>query len=85
MTAQRDAALKAYQAALAQVSAAEIAQATSGGYVRVADKAVAPDAPLPDNKKWLNVAIALVVGFITGVIGAFAVEYFGKTAKKPEG
>jgi uncharacterized protein involved in exopolysaccharide biosynthesis len=85
LTAQRDAALKAYQAALAQLSAAEIAQATSGGYVRVADKAVAPDAPLPDNKKWLNVAIALVVGLIVGVIGAFAVEYFSKTAKKPEG
>ena len=85
LTGQRDAALKAYQAALARVSEAEIAQATPGGYVRVADKAVAPDAPLPDNRKWLNVVIALVVGFIVGVIGAFVVEYFSKTAKKPEG
>jgi len=84
LTGQRDAALKAYQAALARVSDAEIAQITSVGYVRVADKAVAPDAPLPDNRRWTNVAIGLVVGFIIGVIGAFAVEYFNKTARKPE-
>ena len=84
LTGQRNAALKAYQAALARVSDAEIAQITSAGYVRVADEAVAPDAPLPDNKRWINVAIGLVVGFIIGVIGAFAVEYFNKTARKPE-
>jgi capsular polysaccharide biosynthesis protein len=83
LTVQRDAALIAYQAALNRVSAAEIAQATSGGYVRVTDKAVAPDAPLP--RKWLTLVIALVAGFIVGVIGAFAAEYFGKTARKPEG
>jgi len=82
LTGQRDAALTAYQAAQAKVSAAEIAQTTSGGYVRVTDKAVAPDAPLP--RKWLPVVIALIAGLIVGVIGAFAVEYFGKTAKKPE-
>ena len=82
LTGQRDAALIAYQAALAKVSAAEIAQATPGGYVRVTDKAVAPDAPL--SRKWLTVVIALIAGFIIGVIGAFAVEYFGKTAKKQE-
>jgi uncharacterized protein involved in exopolysaccharide biosynthesis len=81
LTVQRDAALKAYQAALAKISDAEIAQATAGGYVRVADKAVAPEAPVSDSK-WLNVVIALVVGLIVGVIGAFAVEYF---SKKPQG
>ena len=82
LTGQRDALLNAYQAALAEISAAEIAQATPGGYVRVADKAVAPDAPLNDNRKWINVAIALVAGFIVSAIGAFAVEYF---SKKPQG
>jgi len=83
-TGQRDAALKAYQAALARVSDAEIARATSGNFARVADKAVAPEAPLSDNKKWLNVVIALVIGLVVGVIGAFAVEYFSKTARKPQ-
>lgn len=81
LTGQRDAALTNYRAALAKVSAAEIAQTTSGGYVRVTDKAVAPDAPLP--RKWLTLVIALIAGFSIGVIGAFAVEYFGKTARKP--
>lgn len=84
LTGQRDAALKAYQAALVKISNAEIAHATSGGYVRVADKALEPDAPLPDSKKWLNVIIALVIGLIVGVIGAFVIEYFNKTAKKTE-
>jgi uncharacterized protein involved in exopolysaccharide biosynthesis len=83
LTWQRDTALTAYQAAQAKVAAAEIAQTTSGGYVRVTDTAVAPDAPLP--RKWLTLVIALVAGFIVGVIGAFAAEYFVKTARKPEG
>lgn len=52
--------------------------------VRVAEVAVVPEQPVAP-RRVMNISIALVLGLVVGVFGAFGVEYFQKTVDKPEG
>lgn len=84
LLSQRDAALSAYQAALIKLTRAEMDKYNTGQYIRIVDKAVIPDYPLSDNKKWLNIIIAVILGFIIAVVAAFVLQYSKKSTKKPE-
>lgn len=65
----------------AEVKVATLAQ---GAVVRVAVVAVVPDSPVAP-RRVMNIGIALILGLVVGVFGAFGVEYLKKTGEKPEG
>ena len=59
----------------AEVRVATLAQ---DGVVRVAVVAVVPESPVAPRRA-MNIGIALILGLVVGVFGAFGVEYFQKT------
>ena len=54
------------------------------GKVIEPEVAVVPEQPVAP-RRVMNISIALVLGLVVGVFGAFGVEYFQKTGDKPEG
>jgi uncharacterized protein involved in exopolysaccharide biosynthesis len=81
---QMNAALTAYKSASSKLAQAEINQYSITQYVKVTDNAIIADSPLPDNRRWINVVIATVFGFIVAIILAFILEYFKNKTVKPE-
>jgi len=64
-----------YQTLSRKAEEARIAAQSEMGDVRLASRAAVPEKPVLPKKK-LNVAVAGALGLITGVFGAFALEYF---------
>ncbi len=62
--------------------AAEVKLATlvKDAVVRVAVVAAVPESPIEPHRV-LNIGIALILGLVVGIFGAFGVEYFQKTGK----
>jgi uncharacterized protein involved in exopolysaccharide biosynthesis len=49
--------------------------------IRVAELAVVPESPVAP-RRVMNIGIALVLGLVVAIFGAFGVEYFMKTGSK---
>ncbi|MCK4722438.1 MAG: hypothetical protein KAT75_03995, partial [Dehalococcoidia bacterium] len=79
----RDIAWEAYTTVAGKVVEAEVAVLAHDAVVRVAEVALVPEQPVAA-RKVMNIGIALVLGLVIGVFGAFGVEYFQKTGDKPE-
>ena len=79
----RDIAWEAYTTVAGKVVEAEVAVRAQDAVVRVAEVAVVPEQPVAP-RRVMNISIALVLGLVIGVFGAFGVEYFQKTGDKPE-
>jgi capsular polysaccharide biosynthesis protein len=80
----KDIAWEAYVAAAGKLLEAEIAPGAQGPIVQVTELAVVPTSPTATHRV-RNIIIALVLGFVVGVIVAFGVEYFRKPAEKARG
>ena len=83
LRSSRDIAWEAYQIVAGKVVEAEVAVRAQDAVVRVAEVAVVPEQPVAP-RRVMNISIALVLGLVVGVFGAFGVEYFQKTGEKPE-
>jgi uncharacterized protein involved in exopolysaccharide biosynthesis len=79
----RDIAWQTFETLNNKMAEVEVATRAQDVVVRVADPATAPE-PTVAFPKVTNVVIALVLGLIVGVFGAFGVEYFRKPQEKPE-
>ncbi len=84
LESSRDVAWEAFQIVAGKVVEAEVAVRAQDAVVRVAEVAVVPEQPVAP-RRVMNIGIALVLGLVVGVFGAFGVEYFQKTGDKPEG
>ena len=84
LESSRDIAWEAFQIVAGKVVEAEVAVRAQDAVVRVAEVAVVPEQPVAP-RRVMNISIALVLGLVVGVFGAFGVEYFQKTGDKPEG
>ena len=84
LESSRDIAWEAYTTVAGKVVEAEVAVRAQDAVVRVAEVAVVPEQPVAP-RRVMNIGIALVLGLVIGVFGAFGVEYFQKTGGKPEG
>ncbi len=51
--------------------------------VQIIDKAVLPKTPVKPNKR-MNLAVAMVLGLMTGLALVFLIEYFDRTVKTPD-
>ncbi len=80
----RDIARKAYIAVTGRVVEAKLGAQAPAARIHVAELAVVPESPVAP-RRVMNITIALVLGLVVGVFGAFGVEYFQKTSEKPEG
>jgi capsular polysaccharide biosynthesis protein len=78
----KDMAWAAYEVAAGKLLEAEIAPGAQTPLVQVTEFAVAPES-LVSTHRVMNVVIALVLGFIVGILAAFVIEYFSKSQKKP--
>jgi capsular polysaccharide biosynthesis protein len=78
----KDMAWAAYEVAAGKLLEAEIAPGAQTPLVQVTEFAVAPESPVSTHRV-MNVVIALVLGFIVGILAAFVIEYFSKSQKKP--
>ena len=77
----RDTAWKAYVSIISNLTEAIVATQAQTNVVRVAELAVVPESPVA-SRVVMNIAIALVLGLVVAVFGAFGVEYFKKTGGK---
>jgi len=75
---------EAYISVASRVVEAKVAAQAQATRIRVAELAVVPESPVSP-RIMTNISIALVLGLVVGVFGAFGVEYFKKTGEKPEG
>jgi capsular polysaccharide biosynthesis protein len=78
----KEIAWEAYEVAAGKLLEAEIAPGAQSPIVQVTDFAVVPKSPVSTHRV-MNIFIALVLGFIVGILAAFVVEYFQKSQKKP--
>ncbi|MFC1870800.1 GumC family protein [Chloroflexota bacterium] len=76
-------AWNAYTSAFSRVIEAKVSAQTRATIIRIAEFAIVPDLPVAPPRV-MNISIALILGLLLGVFGAFAVEYFKKTRDKPE-
>jgi len=79
----RDIARDAYTAIAGRVVEAEVAVGAQSAVVRVAATAMVPESSVAPHRV-MNIGIALVLGLVVGVFGAFGVEYFRKSGETPE-
>jgi len=79
----RDIAWQTYTTLDSKASEVGVAILAQDAVVRVAVVAVVPERPVSP-RRVMNIGIALVLGLIAGVFGAFGVEYFKTTEEKPE-
>jgi capsular polysaccharide biosynthesis protein len=77
----RDIAWEAYTIIAGKSAETEVAAQARGIVVEVADVAAVPESPVAP-RRVMNIGIALVLGLVVGVFGAFGAEYFGKTAEQ---
>jgi capsular polysaccharide biosynthesis protein len=80
----RDIARETYAVAAGKLLEAEIAPGAQGSLVQVTELAAVPGSPVSAHRV-RSIVIALVLGFIVGILAAFVVEYFQKTPKKARG
>jgi len=84
LTRTRDVAQETYVTVARKVEEVRIAAADTSGDVRLASQASVPQKPVSP-RKLLNAAVAGVLGFMLGVCGAFAVEWWrgeGETGRQ---
>jgi len=79
----RDTSWNAYLAALKAAESSNIIRMAMPAPVRVVSEATPPQDPVP-SKRLMNIAIALVLGLIVGVIAAFVAEYFVRKRPQPK-
>ena len=79
----RDIAWQQYITLANKVAEVEVSYLAQDVVVMVAVRAIVPETPVPAHKT-TNIAIALVLGLIVGIFGAFGVEYFKNAGVKPE-
>ena len=79
----RDVTWQTYTTLDSKVSEVKVAILAQDAVVRVAVVAVVPEEPVAP-RRVMNMGIALVLGLIAGVFGAFGFEYFRKPAEKPQ-
>ena len=84
LRSSRDIAWEAYISVATRVAEAKVAAQAQATMIRVAELAVVPESPVAP-RIVMNISIALVLGLVVAVFGAFGVEYFKKTGDKPEG
>jgi capsular polysaccharide biosynthesis protein len=72
-----------YMKAVQKITELEIALHTPETMVIPVEPASTPDTPV-GSRKLMTIGIALVLGLVVAVFGAFVVEYFKKTGEKPE-
>jgi len=80
----RDRARGSYESLDNSAAQIEVAIQLKDAVVRVADVASVPQSPVAP-RRVTNIGIALVLGLVVGVFGAFGAEYFKTTGEKPEG
>ena len=80
----RDTDWQTYTTLDSKASEVKVAALAQDAVVRVAVVAVVPQSPAAPHRV-TNIGIALVLGLVVGVFGAFGAEYFKATEKKPEG
>jgi capsular polysaccharide biosynthesis protein len=80
----KDIAWEAYATAASKLLEAEIAPGAQGPIVQVTELAAVPTSPVSAHRV-RNTVIALVLGFIVGILAAFVVEYFRKPPQKAGG
>lgn len=80
----REIAWETYMTIVGKLAEAKVAVQPQDAVVHVAQVAVAPEQPVAP-RRVMNIGIALVLGLVIGVFGAFGLEYFQKTGDKPEG
>ena len=78
-----DIAWKSYITAVQKITKLEIALHAPETMVIPVEPALTPDTPVGP-RRLMNIGIALVLGLVVSVFGAFGAEYFGKTTEKPE-
>jgi capsular polysaccharide biosynthesis protein len=74
----RDIAWNAYKSIISNLTEAIVTTQAQTNVVRVAELAVVPELPVAP-RRMMNIAIALVLGLVVAVFGAFGIEYFQKT------
>ena len=74
----RDITWKAYSSLTSRVVEAQVAAQAQATRIRVAELAIVPESPVAP-RIVTNISIALVLGLVVAVFGAFGVEYFKKT------
>jgi len=79
----RDISRNTYESLDESAAAIEVEIQLQDTVVRVAEVALVPEHPVTARRA-MNIGIALVLGLVIGVFGAFGVEYFQKTGDKPE-
>ena len=79
----RDRARGSYESLDNSAAQIEVAIQLKDAVVRVADVASVPQSPVAP-RRVTNIGIALVLGLVVGVFGAFGAEYFKSTGEKPE-
>jgi uncharacterized protein involved in exopolysaccharide biosynthesis len=77
----RDIAWSSYITAVQKITKLEIALLAPETMVIPVEPASTPDTPVGP-RRMMNIGIALVLGLVVGVFGAFGAEYFGKTAEQ---
>ena len=80
----RNRARESYESLDNKAAQIEVAIQLKDAVVRVADVASVPQSPTAP-RRVTNIGIALVLGLVVGVFGAFGAEYFKTTGEKPEG
>ena len=79
----RDIAWQKYTTLANKVAEVEVAYLAQDVIVRIAVPAIVLETPVPAHKI-TNIAIALVLGLIIGIFGAFGVEYFKNAGGKAQ-
>ena len=74
LATSRDIAWEAYKTIAGKVVEAEVVTQVPSTVVRVAESAAVPELPVGPNRI-MNIVIALIVGLVAGVLGAFGVEW----------
>ena len=83
LRSSRDIAWEAYIPVTSNLTAARVAAQAQVTRIRVAEVAVVPESPVAP-RLVMNIGIALVLGLVVAVFGAFGVEYFKKTGSKAD-
>jgi succinoglycan biosynthesis transport protein ExoP len=83
LMSSRDITWEAYISVASKVAEAKVAAQAQATIIRVAELAVVPESPVAP-RVVMNISIALVLGLVVAVFGAFVVEYFKKTGVKAD-
>ncbi len=83
LKSSRDIAWQTYTTLANKVAEVEVASQAQDVVTRVAVSAIVPENSIASHKV-TNIGIALVLGLIVGIFGAFAIDYFKNTKTGPK-